>query len=189
MDLETRFATVNSSLARETMATPNYHVGRTTREVVGDVASPMEPVHQRVLSLGKSESLIVGGRVRDMPEFGYWLNHCFPITDGSGRVEQLGLFVVNVTAETASAEIFEALATNSKYLRAEAVGLLDKFDEAIEHYHFALGQSFHDLASPFVEVPRKVDDFRSSIKRIDEEIRVMRELICAVISHFPIPEC
>jgi hypothetical protein len=52
-----------------------------------------------------------------------------------GRVQQLGLFVVDVTAEKAAADIFAALATDPKLLRAQDTGLLDRFDESIRCYH------------------------------------------------------
>ncbi len=189
LDSQTRFEALNSSLAREMRIKPYDHVGKTTCELVGDVGLAMEPVHERVLRLGKSESLLVGGRVRDTPESGVWLNHCFPITNGSGRVQQLGLFVVNVTAEKAAVEIFDALPTNSKRMMADAAGLLHKFEEAIAHYHRSLRDSFEQLGCPFTATPRKVERFNASIMQLDDEIRTMRDLIYAVVGHFSIPEC
>jgi len=186
LDSQTRFCAVNAWLARE-MQAPENHLGRTTREVVGNVAIPMEAVHEKVLTLGKADSLVVAGSVRDKPEFGYWLNHCFPIFGDSRRVEQLGLFVVNVTAEKATLAIFDALATDSKRLMAKAAGLLDKYDESIKHYHWFLKQSFNELACSFSEW--KVDQFRSRIMSLDNEISIMRELIYTVQAHFSIPEC
>jgi len=189
MDSQTRIESVNSSLAREMRVAPNDPVGKTARELVGEVVLPMEKVHERVLSLGQPESLLIRGRVRNTPDFGYWLNYCFPIKDGSGRVQQLGLFGVNVTAEKASVEIFDALATDPKLLTAKATGLLEKFDESINHYHWSLNQTFEELASPFTELPRKLDCFRSSIIDLDNEIGAMRELVYAVHAHFSIGEC
>jgi len=133
--------------------------------------------------------VLLTGHVRDTPEFGYWLDHCFPIIGRSGRVEQLGLFVVNVTAETAAREIFDTLGTDSKRQMADAAGLLAQFDESIRRYHMFLRTTFKDLAHPFTEIGRKVDRFRSSIEQLDYEISEMRELIYAVISQFSIPRC
>jgi len=189
MDSQTRFEAVNATLAREMRIDPYEHLGKTSCELVGGVALPMEQVLDRVLSLGKSESLLVAGRVRDTPEFGYWLNHCFPITANSERVQQLGLLVVNVTAESTSRDIFEALATDSKLLMADAGGLLKKFEEAIAHYHASLRESFEQLGCPFTAPPRKVERFSASIMRLDQEIGAMRELVYAVHAHFSIPEC
>ena len=189
LDSQTRFQLVNASLSRETRALPDDHMGRTPREVVGDLARQAEPTYEKVLRTGKSASVSVAGHVRDTPEFGYWLTHCFPIKDNSGRVQQIGVFVVNATAEKASAEIFEALASHPKVLMADAAGLLDKFDESIRHYHAALRRSFLALASPSPEPARKADRFRASIERLDSEIIEMRELVYAVISRFSLPGC
>jgi hypothetical protein len=189
MDSQTRFETVNASLAREMRIDPYAHIGKTTCELVGGVGLPMEPVHERVLRLGKAEGLLVGGRVRDTPETGYWLNHCFPITDSSRRVQQLGLFVVNVTTEKTSSQIFQALATDSKRMMADAAGLLNKFDEAVKHYHRSLRESFEQLGCPFTATPRRIERFNSSVMRLDKEISTMRNLIYEVMAHFSIPEC
>jgi hypothetical protein len=189
LDSQTRFESVNSTLAGETRASVNGHIGRTSREIVGDLATQIEPTYEKVLRTGKSASVLLKGHVRETPEFGYWLDECFPIVDKSGRVQQLGLFVVNVTAEKASREILDSLALDSKVLRAGAAGLIEKFDEAIRHYHLDLRRNFKELACPFTEPARKVDRFRGSVERLDEEIREMRQLIYALISQFSIPAC
>jgi hypothetical protein len=104
-------------------------------------------------------------------------------------VQQLGLFVVNVTLEKASTEIFEALATNSKFLSAQAPGLIERFDESVRIYHWSLRKSLKELACPSTEAARKVDGFRLSMERLDNDIELMRELIDAVLDQFPIPKC
>jgi hypothetical protein len=189
LDSQTRFEAVNASMSREMRSAPNDHIGRTPFEVVGDIVLPAEKVCERVLSFGQPESLLIKGRVRNTPEFGYWLNHYFPIKDSSGRVQQLGVFGINVTAEKTAAEIFDKLATSPKLLMAGSAGLLDKFNESIWHYHRSIEKSFAELACPFIESPRKVDRFRASAMRLDEEVSLMRELIYAVIAHFSLPEC
>jgi hypothetical protein len=156
---------------------------------VGDLANQIEPEYERVLRTRNSASVLLTGRIRDTPEFGYWLDHCFPILNGSGRVQQLGLFVVNITAERSALEILQALPTDSKRQMADAAGLLTKFEESIREYHLFLRASFEELACPSMEFSRGVDRFRSSIQLLDQEIVDMRELIYAVMSQFSIPCC
>ena len=189
LDSQTRFEAVNASMSREMRIAPNDLIGRTSHELLGDLVLPTEKVHERVLSLGQPESLLIKGRVRNTPEFGYWLNHYFPIKDSSGRVQQLAVFGVNVTAEKAAREIFDTLTTDPKRQMADAAGLLARFDESIRRYHMFLRTTFKDLADPSTEIGRKVDRFRSSIEQVDYEISEMRELIYAVISQFSIPRC
>jgi PAS fold len=190
LDSETRFMSVNASIARETGVGLDQHFGKTSRELVGgDLAKQIEPTYEKVFRTRKSATLLLTGHVRDTPEFGYWLDHLFPIVGRSGRVEQLGLFVVNVTAEKAAREIFDNLTINSRRQMAGASGLLAKFDESIRRYHMFLRTTFEDLAYPFAEIGRKVDRFRWSIEQVDYEISEMRELIYTVISQFSIPRC
>jgi hypothetical protein len=189
LDSEARFDSVNASLARETQASPEVHVGKSSREIVGDIAGQIEPTYERVLRTGKPESVFVTGHIRDAVETGYWLDYCFPILNGAGRAQQLGLFVVNINAERAATQVFDALAQDSKRLIAEAAGLLSKFDESISNYHLTLKRSFKRLAVSSAEPARRVDQFRYSIRRLDEDISIMRELIYSVMSHFRIPEC
>ena len=189
LDSETRFESVNASLARETRAGAEQHVGKTSREVVGDLAKQIEPTYEEVLRTRKPASVLLTGHVRDAPEFGYWFDHCFPIIGHSGRVQQLGLFVVNITAEKAAREIFDTLPMGSKRQMADAAGLMARFDESIRRYHMFLRTTFEDLGHPFTESGRKIDRFRSSIAQVDYEISEMRELIYAVISEFSVPRC
>jgi hypothetical protein len=189
LDAQTRFESVNAALARETQASVDQHIGKTSREIVGDLATQVEPTYEKVLRTGKPASVLLVGQVRDTPETGYWFDYCFPILDKSQRVQQLGLFVVNVTLEKASAEIFNALATNSKFLSSQAPGLIEKFDESVRVYHSRLKKSLKELACPSTEAARKVDGFRVSMERLDSDIGLMRELIYAVLDQLPIPKC
>jgi hypothetical protein len=189
LDSETRFELVNASLACETKTASDHHIGKSSREIVGDLATQIEPTYEKVLRTAKPASVLLKGHVRETPEFGYWHDYCFPIVGSSGTVQQLGLFVVNVTAEKAAREIFDALTTDPKRMMAEADGMLAKFDKAITYFHSSLRNSLMQLAWPFTEAARKTDRFRSSIEQLDSEIEEMRELIYAIISQFSIPSC
>jgi len=114
LDPQTHFESVNDSIAREGR---DGHVGKTSREVVSDLAKQIEPTYEKVLRMRKPASVLLTGHVRDTPEFGYWIDHCFSIIGRSGRVQQLGLFVVNVTAEKAAREIFDTLTTDQNVKR------------------------------------------------------------------------
>jgi PAS domain-containing protein len=189
LDAQTRFESVNGALARETQASVDQHIGKTSREIVGDLATQIEPTYEKVLRTRKPASVWLVGQVRDTLETGYWLDYCFPILDKSQRVQQLGLFVVNVTLEKTSTEIFTSLATNSEFLSAQAPGLIERFDESVRVYHSSLRKSLKELACPSTETARKVDGFRLSIERLDNDIGLMRELIYAVLDRLPIPKC
>lgn len=189
LDSDSRFESLNTALSRETRASINHHIGKTSREIVGELARQIEPAYENVLRTGKPESVVLTGHVRDTLEYGYWLDHCFPIFGRTGRVQQLGLFVVNITAERASREILDTLTFDPKLIRAGSAGIVARFDEAIRHFHTSLRMSFEDLSDPSLETARKVDNFRSSIQKLDEDVSRMRELTYTFISQFSIPHC
>jgi hypothetical protein len=189
LDSETRFQFVNAALARETRTSEDQHIGKSSREIVGDLATQIEPTYEKVLRTGKPASVSLSGRVRETPESGYWFDYCFPVCDRSHQVQQLGLFVVNVTAEKASGDILYLLATDTKFQRHQPFRLLADLDESVRRYHSRLTTSLIELACPATEAARKADGFRSAIDQLDEEIQLMREMIYTILARYPIPAC
>jgi PAS domain-containing protein len=189
LDNQTRFEWVNAALANETRATVDQHIGKTSREIVGDLATQVEPIYERVLRTGKPASVWLAGHVRDTIEAGHWLDYCFPIPGSSHRVQKLGLFVVNVTAEKESAAIFDALAKNLPFAVDHCGQLLRGLDEAIQGYYLGLELSFLELSRHSAGVARNVDQFRSKLQQLDAEIRLIRELVYTIIDQFRIPSC
>jgi hypothetical protein len=104
-------------------------------------------------------------------------------------VQQLGLFVVNVTAEKESAAIFDALPGNLPFAVDHCAQLLRGLDEAIRGYHLGLELSFLELSRHSTDIARNVDHFRSKLQGLDSEIRLIRELVYAVIDRFRIHAC
>lgn len=148
LDSQTRVESVNAALAYETRATVDQHIGKTSREIVGDLATQVEPAYEGVLRTGKPATIWIAGHVRDTLEFGHWLDYCFPIFDRSARVQQLGVFVVNVTAEKESTELFDALAFDSNFLTRDSSSLLQGLDEAIRGYHLGRKRASNSSVLP-----------------------------------------
>jgi PAS fold len=188
MDSESRCLSVNGALARETRLTVDEHLGKTPREIVGQLAAQAEPLYEKVLSTGKPSSLWLAGHVRDSVEYGHWFNYCFPIFDDADRVQQLGVFVVNVTAEKESAAIFGAL-PQSRFLPASTSELLLQLDEAVQGYYLGLELSLAELSCSSREAAKRVDDFYTKLQRLDDEIKLVRELVYTVLAQFRIPSC
>jgi hypothetical protein len=189
LDAQTRFDWVNAALAKETRANVNQHIGKTSREIVGDLATQIEPVYEEVLRTGRPASVWLAGHVRDTIEAGHWLDYCFPIRGSSQRVQRLGLFVVNVTAEKESAAIFDAQAGSLPFAADHCAQLLRGLDEAIHGYYLGLEMSFLELSRHSTDIARNVDHFRSKLEGLDSEIRLIRELVYAVIDRFRIHAC
>jgi PAS fold len=188
MDSQTRCNSVNAAGTRETGLKIEGHLGKTPREIVGDLARQVEPVFEEVLRTGKPASSWLAGSVRDSAEFGHWFDYTFPIFDSSHRVQQLGLFTVNMTAEKESAAILAAL-PNSRFAPASSAELLLRLEEAVQGFYLGLELSLGELCCPSVEMARKVDLFQTKLQRLDNEIRLVRELVYAVLAKFHIPAC
>jgi PAS domain S-box-containing protein len=188
VDSQTRCESVNAAATRETGLKFEEHLGKTPREIVGDLAMQIEPIYEKVLRTGKPASTWISGCVRDSVEFNHWFDYTFPIFDSSHRVQQLGLIAVNVTAEKESAAI---LATLPRSLGAPASSseLLRQLEEAVQGFYLGLELSLGELSRPSVEVARKVDLFHTKLHRLDNEVRLVRELVYAVLAKFHIPSC
>jgi hypothetical protein len=189
LDSQTRFESVTESLAHETRASADDHMGRTSREIVGELAGQIEPTYEHVLRTGKAASVVLTGHVRDTPEYGNWLDHCFPVFDNSGKVAKLGLFVINTTAEQTMREMLKTLTIDPSRMDAHAASLLRGFDNSVKKYHVTLSDSLELLAMPTVEEVRKADHLRSSLQELDDRICGMRQVIYELISQFSIPVC
>src|ERR1700723_3913889 len=63
LDTQTRFDWVNAALAKETRATIDQHIGKTSREIVGELAKQIEPIYERVLGTGKPAPVWLTGQV------------------------------------------------------------------------------------------------------------------------------
>ncbi len=189
LDTQTRFDWVNAALAKETRTTIDQHIGKTSREIVGDLASQIEPIYEKVLGTGRPASVWLAGRVRDTIESGHWLDYCFPVFGSSQRVQQLGLFVVNVTAEKESAAILDTLSGNLPFAADQCSQLLRGLDEAVHGYYLGLELSFLELSRNSTDVARNVDHFRSKLQGLESEIRLIREVVYTIIDRFRIASC
>jgi hypothetical protein len=90
-------------------ASADDQVGKHLREILGDVASQVEPAIRQVFATSRpvANREIVGSLPR-RPDKGRWITNFFPITDSMGSVVQVGAVVVelgtNVRLESADRE-------------------------------------------------------------------------------------
>jgi formate hydrogenlyase transcriptional activator len=110
VDAGFRFLAVNSTLAELNGISAEAHVGKTVREVLGDLAEVVEPQIRRVFSTGEPVlyfeiTSILPGR----SEPGYWVDHLIPIRDASGNVTQVGAIVVEFTEQEKLSESLRAV--------------------------------------------------------------------------------
>jgi PAS domain S-box-containing protein len=99
VDRDMRYVRVNSVLAQINNRTPEYHLGRTVREVIGDRADVVEPYMRQVLATGEpvtNRELYV--HLEGAPnELRVFLASYFPVRTDDGEVIGIGASVADIT--------------------------------------------------------------------------------------------
>jgi DNA-binding CsgD family transcriptional regulator len=97
-DAQLRFASVNSVLGAMNGVAPEAHVGKTAHEVIGPLASKVEPLVRSVLITGHSVvNAEIAGELPTRDEEGYWLANFFPVLDSAGEVKHVGGLIIEIT--------------------------------------------------------------------------------------------
>jgi len=99
LDPDLRYLAVNETLARiNGLAAPD-HIGRTVREVLGEVAATVEPQLRQILSTGTDLYYEVSGKLPAREELGHWLAHYLPIKNETGEITRIGVILIEITAQ------------------------------------------------------------------------------------------
>jgi DNA-binding CsgD family transcriptional regulator/PAS domain-containing protein len=97
LDTRCRFVNVNEALAQMNNWPQQAHPGKKLHEVLGPLASKLEPLFDRVFSTGLPfENVQLSGRLPKRRDIGRWTEYFFPIKDRRSRVIQVGVFVMEL---------------------------------------------------------------------------------------------
>ena len=99
LDSKLRYLAINSALAAMNGRLSADHLGRTVREVLGDLADIVEPKLQHVLGTGQPMHFEASALLPARTEVGHWILHYLPIKDPTGVVNRIGVLVVEITAQ------------------------------------------------------------------------------------------
>lgn len=100
-DDQLRYRVANPCLAAMDGISAQSHLGRTLREILGEVALQVEAAVKEVLTTGRPIlNVELAGPLPTRAEAGHWVDSLFPVKDANGRVKQVGVVVVELTAET-----------------------------------------------------------------------------------------
>ncbi len=130
-DQQLRFRAVNNALGAINNVSPDAHIGKTIREVLGNAAPALEPPFRQVFFSGREVSnLEVCAKLPKRSELGYWIENYFPIRDAAGRVQHVAAFVVEITKEKQIQEsirnLTDSLIRNLKLSASNTDALLRK---------------------------------------------------------------
>ena len=117
LDANLRFLAINHALAEMNGIPPEAHLGKTIREVLGDIAELLEPQYKRVIETRQPVlNLEVSSILPTRTEPGHWIGHFIPIPDAAGQVTQVGGVIVEITEQK---KLEESLRDVSETLREE----------------------------------------------------------------------
>lgn len=91
------YRAVNTRLAEMNGVPIEFHLGKTIREVLGDVALQVEPAIKRVFATGHPMlTLVLEGILPARDEPTIFVDHLFPIKDQRGRIKHVGAVAVEL---------------------------------------------------------------------------------------------
>jgi PAS domain-containing protein len=101
IDDQLRYKALNVRLAEMNGIAAESHLGKTLREVLGDVASQVEPAIKRVLATGEPIfNFMLHGTMPGRDEATRFVDHFLPLKDANGKVKQVGAVVVELRPDT-----------------------------------------------------------------------------------------
>lgn len=183
LDDKLRYQTINDALAAINGIPASAHVGNTIQEVFGDeIAGQIEPRVRRLVLTGNAECFELNATLPTRREPGSWIDHYFAIRDQTGKVNRIGVVVVEVTQQRKLDAFIneltrDLLAKESK----ECWWVAGKLHECIDDYHAALGMSIGQLARTPDKAPELLEH---AVESLDQRILAMREIVIAVASRF-----
>jgi hypothetical protein len=173
-DEELRYQAVNPWLANVHRYSVDFHLGRTVRTILGDVADGPEPAIRRVFATGCTISnLEVGGKLPTKTVTERWVDNFFPIRDHLGEVRQVGGVIVPVPVVTKGddAAICKEPAASERVLRswkeiASYVGACAKTVQRWEQlYGFPIRRIKPNKGSVIFATKREIDAWLSNVSR------------------------
>jgi formate hydrogenlyase transcriptional activator len=117
LDKDLRYVAINQTLAEMNGVAAEEHLGKSVRDICGDLAELVEPQVRRVLETRLPIfDLEITATLPNRPEPGHWIEHYIPIKDANGEIGQIGVVVVETTQQK---RLEESLQGVSETLRKE----------------------------------------------------------------------
>ncbi|GEM_PF-3934116 len=140
VDDQLRYQALTLPLAKMNGIAIKFHLGKTLREVLGEVALQVEPAIKQVLATGEPIfNFVLAGRLPARAEPTRFVDHFLPIKDARGKVKRVGAVVVELRPNT----------------KLELTGAIHEAD--------ALTDSAHEVLRSWKEIANYV---RTSVKTV-----------------------
>jgi formate hydrogenlyase transcriptional activator len=115
LDRDFRYLAINGALAEMNGTPAQAHLGKTTHEVLGEIAKTLDPHFQRVLSTGQPVlNFELSAALPARNEMNHWIEHYLPIKSTDGTVNRIAVVVVETSKQKKLEESFRNLTATLK---------------------------------------------------------------------------
>jgi len=90
LDSNLRYLAVNKVLAEMNGVPVQKHLGRTVREVLGEIGEPLEQKLSPVVAMQRGLKFELSGKVPSRADSGHWVIDMFPLAASEGSVTRIG---------------------------------------------------------------------------------------------------
>jgi hypothetical protein len=167
-DMQLRYVAVNSALAASNHLPAEAHLGHTVRDVLGDVASSVEPAFDRALRTQQPVLREISGKPPARAEIVHWIATYFPVKDAAGKVRHLAAIVLEVTdqkrlEESIRSLTLEVVQTETK----EQSRVLKQLHTSTLQHHAALKKNLQLLVRPILQVSDRSESLARSAQLLE----------------------
>jgi PAS domain S-box-containing protein len=153
LDRQLRYVQINEAMAELNGICVADHIGRLLREVVPELADPLEPMLQEILDTGKPilDYEVAGETPKQPGILRYWQASYYPLRDENGLVFGVGAIVIEIS-DRKRAEKEQARLTAIVEATSDLVGVADASGHSIylnKAGQKMLGISPEEAGSPF----------------------------------------
>jgi PAS domain-containing protein len=96
LDPSLHYIAINRELAKMKGVPAEDHLGRTAREILGEVADLIEKKIYEVLQVRRPLEFEVSGKLPSRTQSSHWIEHYLPIIDAQGTVSRVAAVVLEV---------------------------------------------------------------------------------------------
>ena len=185
LDRELRYQAINTCLAKTNGTPASDHLGVYIRDMFGEIGEKLAaPYYSQVFDRGQCSHFEVKNfRWPARGDSPYWaVNTNFPIKDGTGKVKQMGILVVEVTQQRELDEFIRELTGMPHGNTKENISIATELQQSVEQYDSALAKSLEVLAG---QRDKSLELLTQSVEALDRRIVTMDKLVAAVASSFP----
>jgi hypothetical protein len=171
-----RYLVVNSAAAAINRMSAESQIGKTTREIIGDMADCVEPLFHAVVKSRQAISFTVNGRLPLRAEPGHWLIRYYPVIDRIGNVQSIATFVVETTIERRIEEAVRLLDL-SQLPKKEMQEWALELQHSLDVFDFAVHQTCRLVTEPQECVELSLESLSHRVEALDNRIHVLRKLL------------